>query len=126
MPEQIETVIIGGGHAGLALSYLLKQRGHEHLIVERGRLAERWRSERWDSLTLLTPNWASALRGLVTQVRIPTLSPASRSWFATSIHTPRHSRRPRDAVSNLDSARVRLASSASAKAATSGLFDRVC
>ena len=46
MPEQIETVIIGGGHAGLALSYSLTQRGHEHLILERGRLFERWRSER--------------------------------------------------------------------------------
>src|SRR3982750_293866 len=63
MPEQIETVIIGGGHGSPALSYWLSKRGHEHVILERGRLVERWRSERWDSLTLLTPNWASALPG---------------------------------------------------------------
>jgi putative flavoprotein involved in K+ transport len=63
MPEHIETVIIGGGHAGLTLSYALTQRGHEHVVLERARVAERWRSERWDSLTLLAPNWASALPG---------------------------------------------------------------
>ena len=55
MAEQIETVVIGGGQAGLAMSYCLGQLGHEHVVLERGRLAERWRSERWDSLTLLTP-----------------------------------------------------------------------
>jgi cation diffusion facilitator CzcD-associated flavoprotein CzcO len=49
--EQIETVIIGGGQAGLAMSYCLSQLGREHVILERQRVAERWRSERWDSLT---------------------------------------------------------------------------
>jgi putative flavoprotein involved in K+ transport len=61
--ERIETVIVGGGQAGLAMSYWLTAAGREHVILERGRLAERWRSERWDSLTLLTPNWAATLPG---------------------------------------------------------------
>jgi hypothetical protein len=46
--EQIETVIIGGGQAGLAMSHYLGQLGREHVILERQRVAERWRSERWD------------------------------------------------------------------------------
>ena len=57
----IDTVIIGGGQAGLALSRLLTDERHEHLVLERGRVGERWRSERWDSLALLTPNWANRL-----------------------------------------------------------------
>jgi putative flavoprotein involved in K+ transport len=61
--ERIETIIVGGGQAGLAMSYWLTVAGREHVILERGRLAERWRSERWDSLTLLTPNWALTLPG---------------------------------------------------------------
>jgi putative flavoprotein involved in K+ transport len=61
--EQCETVVVGGGQAGLAMSYYLSQVGREHILLERGRLAERWRSERWDSLTLLTPNWMTQLPG---------------------------------------------------------------
>jgi|SRR5690242_9194376 len=48
MNEQIETVIIGGGHTG-TMSYYLSQLGREHVILERGRVAEKWISERWDS-----------------------------------------------------------------------------
>ena len=58
-----ETIIIGGGQAGLAMSRCLTDRGVEHVILERGRVAERWRSERWDSLRLLTPRWQSRLPG---------------------------------------------------------------
>src|SRR5258708_15536630 len=59
--EQIETVVIGGGQAGLAMSYYLGQLGHEHIVLERHRVAERWRSERWDSLTFQFPNWTMHL-----------------------------------------------------------------
>lgn len=45
------------------MSYCLQQRGHEHIILERHRIAERWRSERWDSLTFQFPNWAMHLPG---------------------------------------------------------------
>ena len=59
--SSIDTVIIGAGQAGLALSRLLTAAGHDHIVLERGRVGERWRSERWDSLALLTPNWANRL-----------------------------------------------------------------
>jgi putative flavoprotein involved in K+ transport len=58
-----ETIIVGGGQAGLAMSRCLTDRGVEHVILERGRVAERWRTERWDSLRLLTPRWQSRLPG---------------------------------------------------------------
>ena len=63
MNESIETVVVGGGQAGLAISYMLTQAGQEHLVLERGQVAERWRSERWDSLTLLTPSWMTRVPG---------------------------------------------------------------
>ncbi|MGH8926361.1 MAG: NAD(P)-binding domain-containing protein [Acidimicrobiia bacterium] len=55
------TVVIGAGHAGLAISYHLTQRSIEHVVIERGQVANTWRTERWDSLRLLTPNWQSRL-----------------------------------------------------------------
>jgi putative flavoprotein involved in K+ transport len=64
MPSQaIETVIVGGGQAGLAMSHHLSQRGREHIVLERKRVAERWRSERWDSLRFQAPNWNVRLPG---------------------------------------------------------------
>jgi putative flavoprotein involved in K+ transport len=61
--EQVETVVIGGGHAGLTMSYFLSQLGQEHVILERGRVGERWRSERWDSFRFQFPNWTIELPG---------------------------------------------------------------
>jgi putative flavoprotein involved in K+ transport len=55
--EKIETLIVGGGQAGLAISAHLKDLGQSHLILERNRIAERWRSERWDSLVANGPAW---------------------------------------------------------------------
>ena len=55
--EQVETLIIGGGQAGLAISAHLRERGLPHLVIERHRIAERWRSERWDSLVANGPAW---------------------------------------------------------------------
>lgn len=52
----VEVLIIGAGQAGLAMSYCLKQRNISHILLERGQIAQRWRSESWDSLRLLTPN----------------------------------------------------------------------
>lgn len=57
----IDTVVIGAGHAGLAVSRLLTGAGRDHVVVDRGRIGERWRSERWDSLQLLSPNWMTRL-----------------------------------------------------------------
>lgn len=58
-----DAVVIGAGQAGLAMSHCLGRLGIEHVVLERGRLGERWRSERWDSLRMLTPNWMSRLPG---------------------------------------------------------------
>ena len=59
--EKIETLVIGGGQAGLVMSHRLKQRGLSHLVLERQRIAERWRSERWDGLQFQFPNWSVRL-----------------------------------------------------------------
>jgi putative flavoprotein involved in K+ transport len=60
---RVDTVVIGAGHSGLAVSRLLSAAGRDHVLLDRGRIAERWRSERWDSLRLLTPNWMTRLPG---------------------------------------------------------------
>ena len=57
------TVVIGAGHAGLAASRLLTERSIDHIVLERGEVANSWRRERWDSLRLLTPNWQTRLPG---------------------------------------------------------------
>ncbi|MEM9104462.1 MAG: NAD(P)-binding domain-containing protein, partial [Pseudomonadota bacterium] len=61
--KTVTTVIIGAGQAGLAMSHQLSQRSIDHVLLERGEVANSWRKERWDSLTLLTPNWQSRLPG---------------------------------------------------------------
>jgi putative flavoprotein involved in K+ transport len=59
--EHVETLVIGGGQAGLAMSHTLGKRGLAHLVLERQRIAERWRSERWDGLRFQFPNWSIGL-----------------------------------------------------------------
>lgn len=61
--SRVDTVVVGAGHAGLAVSKLLCDAGGEHVVLERGRVGERWRTERWDSLHLLSPNWMTRLPG---------------------------------------------------------------
>jgi putative flavoprotein involved in K+ transport len=62
--ETVETLIIGGGQAGLAMSEQLNRRGLPHLVLERHRIAERWRSERWDGLHANGPAWHDRLPGM--------------------------------------------------------------
>ena len=59
--DAVETLIIGGGQAGICMSHMLSQRGCPHLVLERGRIAERWRSERWCGLRFQFPNWSVRL-----------------------------------------------------------------
>jgi putative flavoprotein involved in K+ transport len=61
--ERVTVVVIGAGHTGLAVSGMLTQRSIEHVVLERGEVANSWRTERWDSLRLLTPSSQSRLPG---------------------------------------------------------------
>ena len=63
MPERHDTVIVGAGQAGLAMSAVLHRHGREHVVLERRRVGERWRTERWDSLRFQFPNWSLQLPG---------------------------------------------------------------
>ena len=60
---QIDVVVIGAGHAGLSFSHCLAENSIDHVILERGEVANSWRNERWESLTLLTPNWQCKVPG---------------------------------------------------------------
>ena len=57
------TVVVGAGHCGLAMSRRLAALSVDHVVLERGEVAHSWRTQRWDSLRLLTPNWMTRLPG---------------------------------------------------------------
>jgi putative flavoprotein involved in K+ transport len=61
--RNIDAVVIGAGHAGLSFSHCLAEGSIDHVVLERGEIANSWRNERWDSLTLLTPNWQCKVPG---------------------------------------------------------------
>jgi len=81
--ESVDVVVVGAGQAGLAVSYYLRAFGIEHVVLERGRVGDSWRAARWDSFTLVTPNWMTRLPG-------HTLAPGTGADFI-----------PRDAVVGL-------------------------
>ncbi len=62
MTEFIDTIVVGGGQAGLSVSWHLKQVGRDHIVLDRGKIGDTWR-QRWDSFCLVTPNWACQLPG---------------------------------------------------------------
>jgi putative flavoprotein involved in K+ transport len=64
MSMKTDTLVVGAGQAGLATSHYLSRAGRDHLVVDAGRVGETWRRARWDSFTLVTPNWSVALPGL--------------------------------------------------------------
>lgn len=61
--KTVDAVIVGAGHNGLAMSAELARHGVDHVLLERGAVAQRWHAERWDSMRLLTPNWMARLPG---------------------------------------------------------------
>lgn len=61
--RDIDTVVLGGGQAGLAVSYYLTAEKRPHVVLEQDRVASTWRNKRWDSFTLVTPNWMNQLPG---------------------------------------------------------------
>ena len=62
MPD-VTTVVIGAGQSGLAMSWELTRRAIDHVVLEKADVGQSWRSGRWDSLRLLTPNWFNRLPG---------------------------------------------------------------
>jgi putative flavoprotein involved in K+ transport len=62
MKQFVDTIVVGGGQAGLSSSWHLKQAGREHLVLDRGRIGDTWR-QRWDTFCLVTPNWCCRLPG---------------------------------------------------------------
>ena len=71
MKNYYPVVVVGGGQSGLAISYYLKQREIDHVVLEKNRIAHSWRSERWDSFCLVTPNWQCRLPGFAYQGNDP-------------------------------------------------------
>lgn len=63
MKNHYPIIIVGGGQAGLSLSYCLKEKGLEHIVFEKNTIGYSWRSKRWDSFCLVTPNWQCKLPG---------------------------------------------------------------
>ncbi|MFN4329249.1 MAG: MSMEG_0569 family flavin-dependent oxidoreductase [Limnobacter sp.] len=61
--DHYSVAVIGGGQAGLSMSYLLKSRGIDHVVLERNQIGHSWRNQRWDSFCLVTPNWQCQLPG---------------------------------------------------------------
>ena len=76
------TVVVGAGHCGLAMSRHLAERSIDHVVLERGEVANSWRTQRWDSLRLLTPNWMTRLPGFAYRGRRPGRLPDRPRWPA--------------------------------------------
>jgi putative flavoprotein involved in K+ transport len=94
---RVPVVVIGAGQAGLAMSRVLGDDGIDHVVLERDEVAHTWRTERWDSLRLLTPNWMSRLPawsyrgddpdGFMTSSEVVAMLGAYRASFDAPIHT---------------------------------------
>ena len=61
--KHANVIVVGGGQAGLSISFCLSRQHVDHVVFEKGRIGEVWRSQRWDSFRLNTPNWANVLPG---------------------------------------------------------------
>ena len=102
------TIIIGAGHAGLAMSTCLTERSIDHVVLERGEVANSWRHERWDSLRLLTPNWQTRLPGKAYDGSDPDGFMGAAevadfvSGYARSVDAPVHTHTPVTRVSRTD------------------------
>lgn len=63
MTPHLPVIIVGGGQAGLSVSWYLQRHGIDHLVLEKRRAMSAWRDRRWDSFCLVTPNWQCQLPG---------------------------------------------------------------
>ena len=116
-----DAIVIGAGQAGLAMSHCLGGLGIDHVVLERGRLAERWRSERWDSLRLLTPNWMNRLPGWCYQGTDPDGFMTASEVVAFLEHTPAPLRRPLSPAQPSDQSVARPVATALRATAASGM-----
>ena len=91
--QEIEVLVVGAGQAGVAMSEHLNGYGVPHLVLERHRIAERWRSERWDSLVANGPAWHDRFPGLEFAGSTPMASPPRSRSRTTSSPTRRRSGR---------------------------------
>lgn len=82
--EKINTVVVGAGQAGVAMSEHLSLMGVPHIVLERNRIAERWRSERWDSLVANGPAWHDRFPGLKFDGISPRAFHRRSVWLTTS------------------------------------------
>ena len=77
-PRGVSVVVVGGGQAGLAVSYCLKEAGVDHVVLEKARVGNSWRTQRWDTFCLVTPNWQCQLPGYRVR-RAPTRTGSCRT-----------------------------------------------
>src|ERR1700687_332744 len=82
MPQMLDLVIIGAGHAGLAASQRAMAARLDHVVLERGEIGESWRSQRWDSFTLNTPNAMNGLPGSPYRGAAPDAFEYRDAWVA--------------------------------------------
>lgn len=87
MSKLLDVVVIGAGHAGLAVSQRLAGRGLEHIVLERREIGETWREQRWDSFQVNSPNWMNGLPGTPYAGDAPDAFPSPREWVE---HLERH------------------------------------
>ena len=88
--SSVDVTVIGAGQAGLAVSYLLNEAEIRHVVLERGEVGESWRSQRWDSFRLNTPNWTNSLPGMEFDPGQPDAFPSHRelvSYFERYVET---------------------------------------
>ena len=76
-----EVIIVGAGHAGLISSYYLKHLGLEHIIFERGRIGETWRSQRWDNFSMITMNRLNVLPGSTAKLKVPDAFGGAKEFY---------------------------------------------
>jgi putative flavoprotein involved in K+ transport len=87
-------VVVGGGQAGLAMSWNLTQEGVGHVVLERHTVAHSWKEDRWESFCLVTPNWQCTRPATPTPATTPTASWSRTTSSTTSSPTPPRSTRP--------------------------------
>ncbi|TPE52678.1 FAD-dependent oxidoreductase [Amaricoccus solimangrovi] len=92
--QRITTVVVGAGQCGLAMSRELRRRSVDHVVLERGAIGESWRSERWDSLRLLTPNWMNGVAGHRYAGSDPDGFMSAREFTASLTRAARHDGAP--------------------------------